>query len=80
MTAHYRSGLVALFLVSMWLFLVVWAAVPSLLMGWESVAITGESMSPSIHRGDVVVAVPPGDTVVGPGSVVVSMTRPARER
>ncbi len=75
---RYWVGLVALFLTSTWVFLMVWAVLPAFFLGWEPVAITSDSMAPTIHRGDVVVAGDPGDTVLSPGTVVV-FNDPARE-
>ena len=76
-SARYWTGLVALFPSSAWLFLMVWAVLPALLLGWEPVAITSDSMAPRINRGDVMLAAAPGDAVLGPGNVVV-FSDPAR--
>lgn len=53
------------------LWLVAWAAVPTLLLGWEPVLITSGSMGPTISAGDLILIVdPPRDDVLDPGTVI----------
>lgn len=62
------TGLMAVYLTT---WLVAWALVPTLVLGWQSVVITSGSMGPSIDTGDVVVAAPHDGSLLGPGTVVV---------
>ena len=57
----------------LWLvvWLVAWAAVPALVIGWEPVLITSGSMGPSISVGDIVLLTePPDDELLAPGTVI----------
>lgn len=57
----------------LWLvvWLVAWAAVPALVIGWEPVLITSGSMGPSISVGDLVLLTdPPRDELLAPGTVI----------
>lgn len=49
--------------------LLAWVIVPSLIFGWEPLAITSGSMAPAVRSGDVVL-VDPDFGAPGPGSVV----------
>lgn len=77
--AHARSreasvfglGLVGLFLVSATIFGALLVTVPAFLPGWNAVAITSDSMAPSIRAGSIVVASPSDGVGLGPGTVVV---------
>ena len=69
--ARFIAGLGALFIVSFVVFLAAGTLLPRLILGWESVAITSESMAPSIETGDVVVAAPRDGEGLDPGMVVV---------
>lgn len=68
---RFLIGLVALFLVCTWVCLLVWALVPSGVLGWDSITLTSNSMAPSLDRGDVVVASPHNGQDLGPGTVVI---------
>lgn len=53
------------------LWLVGWATVPTLLLGWQPVLITSGSMGPTISPGDVVLlGEPPADEVLETGAVI----------
>lgn len=57
----------------LWLvcWLIAWAAIPALLVGWQPVLITSGSMGPSISAGDLVLlGDPPTDEVLAPGTVI----------
>lgn len=51
------------------LFQALWVVIPSMIFGWHPMAITSNSMMPSIRQGDVVL-IDPGSRMPGPGSVV----------
>lgn len=69
--ATYYVGLLGLFMVSTVLWAALWVIVPSVWPGWTSVAITSDSMAPSIRRGDIVIAAPHDTRMLEPGSVIV---------
>lgn len=65
------AELLASFYLWLLLWLVAWAAIPALLLGWQPVLITSGSMGPTISPGDVVLlADPPADEVLEPGTVI----------
>ena len=70
-------GLVALFSLSSVIFVSVLVSGPQLVLGWEPLVVTGDSMAPRIHRGDVVVIEPFDHQRLAPGTVVV-FQNPAR--
>ena len=63
-------GATGVYLASLCLGLVLWAMVPSLLMGWERALITTGSMEPSIKPGDIVLMAPAVADEIDPGAVV----------
>lgn len=67
-------GLAGLLVVSTMTWLLLWALVPRLILGWSPVVITSGSMAPTIEPGDVVVASPYDGSALGPGTVVVFET------
>ena len=67
---RFYLGLGALFWTSLSIAGAIWVIAPTLLLGWNPVAISSNSMAPAFHRGDIVIAdAPQGDIDVG--SVVV---------
>ncbi len=64
-------GIAGLLVVYMSLWLAAWAVLPAVVPGWRSVVISSGSMSPSIRRGDVVVAAPSDGQGLSPGVVIV---------
>lgn len=68
---RFYLGLVPLFIASATIWAALAVSVPALWPGWTALAITSDSMAPSIRRGDIVIAAPYGSGVLGPGSVIV---------
>lgn len=65
------AELLASFYLWLLLWLVAWAAIPALVVGWQPVLITSGSMGPTISPGDVVLlAEPPADELLSPGAVI----------
>lgn len=50
--------------------LAAWVLVPSVLFGWQPIAVVSGSMAPAIPAGHVVLAEPYGDQALRPGAVV----------
>ena len=69
--ARFVVGLAAVFLVTTWVCLLIWAVVPAAILQWESIALTSDSMAPGLREGDVVVASPENTYDLGVGTVVV---------
>lgn len=63
-------GALSLFVVLTSVWLAVWATLPALILDWRPMAITSESMEPTIRRGDVVVAKPHSGEGLGGGTVI----------
>jgi signal peptidase len=68
---RFAAGLAGLAFVAGVVWLAALAVVLPLVVGWKSVVVTSGSMSPAIHRGDVVLGQKYDGRVLGPGTVVV---------
>jgi signal peptidase I len=68
---RFAAGLAGLAFAAGVAWLAALAVVLPLVVGWKSVVVTSGSMSPAIHRGDVVLGTPYDGRLLGPGTVVV---------
>ena len=64
-------GVVSCTAVMSLLWLLLWATAVPVVRGWSPVAVLSGSMGPSIDTGDIVIAAPPGNDTLGPGTVIV---------
>lgn len=69
--ARVLAGNIALLVLSAAISLGAWAAVPSLLVGWEPTVVMSGSMEPAIRRGDLVIVDRRAADLIKPGAVVV---------
>lgn len=69
--AMFYSGLVAFIALLVFGALSVMAVLPMIVPGYMSASITSESMMPTIHVGDVIIAADHDGTDISPGTVVV---------
>jgi signal peptidase len=68
---QFLAGIVSLTALISLMWLMLWALAIPPIRGWTPVAITSGSMEPAIATGDIVIAAPPGDDTLGPGTVIV---------
>ena len=64
------GSLVSLFLVSAFLVLSFWVAVPAVVLGWNPTLITSGSMAPAFRSGDIVLIDPNDGEGLGAGTVI----------
>lgn len=68
---RFGVGLVALAIASVVAWALAWTVIAPVALGWSPVAVTSDSMAPSVDAGDIVFVESPGGRELETGSIIV---------